>query len=256
MNSLSFQYRGKLRQYKGPSVWNEVPRRAFLLWMAVMYSRYTDDMKLRLGVMIFYGIPVKTYTKIKESLRLQILPSLQNLFNSNTLNRWLIPSVSVFGRKFYGPADKLSNLTAFEYFNACEPLYFKWKQNNDEAALTALCAVLYRPARKGPVDNDLREPYTDAGRAKRIRLFKFLRINTRRAIGFNYEGCRNFILKVHPRVFKQQGGNGRIPKRHDVTLSVAGGALGDLNATRATNLYDFLLHLERLIDQDERSNET
>jgi len=252
MNSLSFQYRGKQRQYQGPSVWNEVTRRAFLLWIAVMYSRYDDDMKLRLGVMIFYGIPVKVYTKIKESLRLQILPSLENLFNRNTLNRWLIPSVRVFGRKYYGPADKLSNLTAFEYFIACEPLYWKWKLKNDEAALTALCAVLYRPKRKGDIDNDIREPYTDAGRAARIRRFKYLRLNTRRAIAFNYEGCRNFILKLHPKVFKQKAGNGA-SKRADITLSVAGGALGDLNSTRSTNLYDFLLHLERLIEEDERS---
>jgi hypothetical protein len=249
MNSLTFPYKGIHRTYHSPSIWNEVTAKQLLLWTAVLVSSFPEEKKLSYAVPIFYGIPENMYGDIKESSRLQIAPSLKGLFTENKLNKWLIPRIAILTRRFYGPADKLSNLTAYEFFCACEPLYWKYKLQGDDRALTALCAILYRPRRKDKVNNDLREEFTDSGMAKRAKLFRFLSGNTKRAIAFNYEGCRNFIVQMHPKAFKSS--HQQSTKRGDVTLSLAGGPLGDLIATRNTNIYDFLLHLVRLIEQEE-----
>lgn len=249
MNALTFTFRGKYHTFHAPSVWNEVNAEQLLLWTKVAHSGYDEDRKLSFAVPIFYNIPVGLYKYIKDGLRLQIFTSLEKMFRENRLNVWLIPKVKILWWSYYGPDDKLSNVTAYEFFNACEPLYWKYKNNGDESALTSLCAVLYRPKRWGTVVNDIRKPFTDAGTRKRSKWFSYLPLNTRRAILFNYEGCRNFIVKNHPKAFKASAGGTN--KRGDVTLSLAGGPLGDLNSTRNTNLYDFLLHLVRLVEQEE-----
>lgn len=251
MNHISFTHKGKPMSFTAASVWNEVTPRQLLLWIAVLYGKAEDEDKLALAVPVFYGLPAKIYKRLATHLRLQIAPSLRKLLAQNTLNIWLIKSFRLHFRKYYGPADKLTNLTAHEFFNICEPLYWQFKTTGDEHKLTALCAVLYRQKRKGVIDDDIREEITDAGIGLRARRFKKLPLNYKLAILFNYEGCRNFIVSNHSIAF--DGKAGKSKKRGDVTLALAGGPLGDHPSTKKTNLYTFLLHLVNLIEFEENN---
>ncbi|GAA4327407.1 hypothetical protein GCM10023149_30760 [Mucilaginibacter gynuensis] len=249
MNHISFTHQGKFHAFAGPSKWNEVTAGQLLAWLNVLYANDDEEAKLAKAVPVFYGIGSKLYKAIRPYQRLQIAPTLRGLFSENKLDVWLMPSFRLRFKKYYGPADKLSNLTADEFFNYCEPLYWQYKATNDEAKLNALCAVLYRPKRKGAVNDDIREPITEAGIAKRARLFKKLPLGYKLAIYFNYTGCRNFVTGMHAKAFDK--GSGESKKRGDVTLSVAGGPLGNHTETKKTNLYTFLLHLVNLIEQED-----
>ena len=249
MNTVSYTFLGKAITRRAPTVWNEVGKGQLLRWIAVLYAAADEEVKLAAAVPIFYGIKAAEWKAIALHQRMQIAPSLRNLFKENKLNRWLIPSFWLWFTKYYGPADKLSNLTAHEFFNICEPLYWQFKKNEDVDALNALCAVLYRPKRKGTIDDDIRAAVTDAGIGRRAKKFALLGINLKLAIAFNYEGCRNYIAATHAKAF--EGSQGKSKKRGDVTLALAGGPLGTHPETKRSNLYTFLLHLVNLIEQEE-----
>ncbi|SEM66474.1 hypothetical protein SAMN05192574_101390 [Mucilaginibacter gossypiicola] len=249
MNAISFTHRKKRIDCTAPSVWNEVTPRQLMLWVFNAYRETSDEEKLELAVPIFYGIKPSIFKDMKPWQRIQIAPSLRMLIKENRLNRWVIKSFSLFFKRYHGPADKLANLTAHEFFNVCEPLYWQFKQTGDNDTLNALCAVLYRPKRSGIIDDDIREDVTDAGIAKRQQKFKRLSKAFKLAIAFNYEGCRNYVASTHSKAF--EGNKGKSKKRGDVTLSLAGGPLGDHASTKKTNLYTFLLHLVNLIEQEE-----
>lgn len=83
----------------------------------------------------------------------------------------LFPVVRVQGRKYYGPGEALLNVTFAEYRVAYN-YYRQFITNRDDNALNSLCAVLYRPARTGEVNEDIRinfNPYTVHNRTIRFR---------------------------------------------------------------------------------------
>jgi len=254
MNTVSFELHGKTHQLSAPSSWNEVTLFQLKAWIMAIHANMPESEKLRLAVPIFYSINPKVYKQLPEHYLVQFAPTLRFVFEENRLSNWLMPVIRTrFGKCFYGPADAFTNITAYEFFSYCERLYWQYKAKPDAGTLNALIAVLYREKRKGSVSNDVRCSLTDAGVSKRANHIAKLPMHVRLAILFNYEGCRNFITAMHAKAFSGKGGQSK--KRGDVTLALAGGPLGDLNTTRQSNLYDFLLHLEDLIEREEKLKE-
>jgi hypothetical protein len=254
MNTVSFDYHGKTHTLSAPSSWDEVTPFQLKAWILAIHADLPESDKLRLAVPIFYSISKKLYNILPEHYRIQFAPAIRFVFEANELSNWLIKNVRpVVLKEFYGPADKLTNITAYEFFAYCEKLYWQYKAKPDPETLNALVAVLYREKRKSEVNDDVRCPLTDSGVAKRAKVMAKLPLHVRLAILFNYEGCRNFITTLHSKAFSGKGGQAK--KRVDVTLTLAGGKLGDLKETRQTNLYDFLLNLEELIEQEEKLQE-
>jgi hypothetical protein len=254
MNTVSFEYCGKTHHLSAPSSWNEVTPFQLKAWILAIHADLPESERLRLAVPIFYSIEPALYKKLPEHYRIQLAPAIRFIFEENDLNKWVIESIrpSMF-QEYYGPADALSNMTAYEFFKYCEQLYWSYKSKPHPDTLNALVAVLYRQKRKGPVNDDHRCELTDAGVSERAKQISKLPLHVRLSIYFNYEGCRNFITKAHSKAFSGKGG--QYKKRGDVTLALAGGPLGDLKQTRQSNLYDFLLHLEELIEREEKLKE-
>jgi hypothetical protein len=254
MNTVSFTYQGKTHILQAPSGWNGVSAVQLVRWIMTLQSNRPDEEKLKLAVPIFYTIKNRFYKRIPEYYLVQFAPALRFLFGEILLTNWLIKSVCPerFNR-YYGPADKLSNITAYEFFAYCERFYWKYDNKPDEEALNALIATLYREKRRTPIHDDQRCELTDAGIARRMKYVAKLPMALRMAIFFNYKGCRTYITALHKNAFSGKGGASK--KRGDVTLALAGGPLGDLERTRKANLYDFLLHLEDLIEREEKLKE-
>jgi len=253
MNTVSYQLHGKPHTISAPSSWNEVSLSQLSAWITVLNANLPESEKLKLAVPIFYSLKSAHYKLIPDHYLIQFAPTLRFIFAESALTNWLLPKVRIGLQTFHGPADALSNLTAAEFFMYAEKLYWQYNAKPAADTLNALIAVLYREKRTGVVSNDLRCQLTDAGVAHRAKLMAKLPEVTRLAILFNYEGCRNFITGTHRKIFSGKGGQSK--KRNDVTLALAGGPLGDLEKTRNTNLYDFLLHLEQLIEQEEKLRE-
>jgi hypothetical protein len=251
MNKVSFELVGKTHHLQAPSSWNEVSFTQLRAWLVVLQSDLSDPDKLRLAVPVFFKMKARLLKLFPESLRVQMAAVLGFLSEDNRLDQWLAPKLKTgWFTTLYGPASKLSNLTAHEFFSYTELFYWQYKTTLDPGALHALIAVLYREKRVAGVNNDIRVPLTDAGVAKRVKLVAKLPDNVKLAVLFNYEGCRNFITMSHKKVFSGKGGPSK--KRGDVTRTVAGGKLGNLISTRGSNLFDFLSHLEDLIEQEEQ----
>jgi hypothetical protein len=251
MNTVSFDLQGKSLTFKAPSSWAEVTPAQLSAWILTMQSDLPDKDKLRLAVPIFFNIKATVYGQLPEHYCIQLAPKLRFLFEENRLDTWLIPTVQLrWFKKYHGPADKLTNITAYEFFAYCEMLYWQYKTRPNEETLNALIAVLYREKRSTIISNDVRVPLTDHGVASRAGTMAKLPLIVKQIIFFNYEGCRNFITATHPKAFSGKGGQSK--KRGDVTRAEAGGPLGDLTETRNANIYDFLGHLEDLIEREEK----
>lgn len=251
MNTVSFLLHGKPLIFKAPSSWAEVTPAQLSAWILTIQSDMPETDKLKLAVPIFFGISAKVYRQLPEHYRIQFAPPLRFLFEENRLDTWLLETVKPkWFKKYYGPADKLSNITAYEFFAYCEMFYWQYKTKPDEATLNTLIAVLYREKRSAGISNDVRVPLTDHGVASRADIMARLPLIVKLIIFFNYEGCRNFITAMHAKAFSGKGGQSK--KRGDVTRAVAGGPLGDLTETRNANIYDFLGHLEDLIEREEK----
>lgn len=254
MNTVSLTIHGKAHQLSAPSCWNEVTPFQLKAWILAIHADMPESEKLRLAVPIFYSIKPAVYKLIPEHYLVQFAPKLRFLFEGNYLDEWVFKKIKPTAmRVYYAPDDKLSNITAYEFFAYCERLYWQYKANPHPDVLNALVAVLYREKRKGAIHNDVRCELTDAGVSKRAAIIAKVPLHIRQAILFNYEGCRNFVTELHKKAFSGKGGQSK--KRGDVTLALAGGPLGDLHQTRQSNLYDFLLHMEDLIDREEQLKE-
>lgn len=251
MNTLSFNYLNKPKTYRAPLNWNGLTPLQLIRWAAVVFGKASEGDKLRLAVAIMYGIEWKVYKNLADHYKAQLFPTVKFAFSQCELNNWLIKKLRIRYRQYYGPADKLSNLTANEFFNFTEVLYSSWQKTKAEGYLNALCAVLYRPKRKTEVFDDVRCILTDAGVALRAKKFKQIDLSVKQAILLNYEGCRMFIIKNNPDIFKSNGRIHHNQTARDLVLALSDGPFGNYTATQEANLYKFLQHVNQVIEQNK-----
>ncbi|MDB4919848.1 hypothetical protein [Mucilaginibacter sp.] len=253
MHTLTFTYKNTPMLYRGARNWNQLTAVQLLRWSAVAFGQFTDGERVRLALIIIYGIPAKIYGKIPDHILTQVAPTIAYLFEGNELTRWLIKKVKIGFRSYHGPADILSNLSANEFFNYTEVVYQQCIKASNSTAINVLCAILYRQKRKTEVEDDLRCKLTDAGIALRARKMEALHPHVKTAILLNYEGCRAFIIKHHPDIFIKGKNGQQTPKAADLVLSLSDGPFGNYNQTQGANLYKFLEHMQRVIKQAEEA---
>jgi hypothetical protein len=251
MNSLSFTYRNKPKQYRAPANWNELNPVQLIRWAAVAFGDFDNDDKLRLAVYIMYNIEYRIYLHLQDHFKVQLFPKIEFLFKQCQVNKWLIKRLRMGFRYYYGPADKLTNLTANEFFNYTEVLYQAWTKTKADKHLNALCGILYRQKRESEVFDDIRAPLTDAGIGKRAKRFEKVHPNIKHAILLNYEGCRHYIITNNPDIFNSKGKIKRNKTPQDLVLSLSDGPFGNYEATKNANLFKFLMHINRVIDERE-----
>jgi hypothetical protein len=116
------------------------------------------------------------------------------------------PELTVNDKKYYGPADALTNLTLTEYIHA-ETNFSMYRKLKKDQYLHNLIAILYRPKdKKASIDKpdfkgDMREPFNDFVFENRAPLFDALSPEQKEVILFYYDGSRSFLNKLFPEVF-------------------------------------------------------
>jgi len=235
----------RVDQYTGPANWREMNKQHLILWASAMCSsvRSLDAMIILAGML--YKINLEVLCKvIKRKDQVRLARSISFLLKKNQLTAWLIPCFWFKFKKYHGPKDKLSNLTA-EEFGLCELCYEHFELTRDKGYLDALVAILYRPRRWKNIDDDIRVPLTSYAREKRTERFKQLPDRIRWSVYLNYEGCRNFIIASHREVFKKSspGAPSKPTSWAKVVQSAAGGIFGTLKETEKSNIHKFLSEL-------------
>lgn len=168
----------------------------------------------------------------------------------------LISHFKVSGTSFYGPADKLFNITLSEFIHA-ETNLTRYLKSKEIEYLDRLIAILWRP-QKNPIrrisnhyNGDRRIPFNDHKFEKRaIRIHK-LNHNTKMAILLFYQGCQAWYQKQFPHVFKP----GKKANNNLGFLNLVDAlTTGDITKTddiRKSYLMDVMVHLERVAIEHE-----
>ena len=162
--------------------------------------------------------------------------------------------VRVRFRKFYGPADKLANLT-MEEFSFADLFFYEWTQNRDDNdALNRLMTVLYRPKAKHPAPEDVREPFEKSLLPERAKYIQRLNRDVKLAVAMAFAGSRQYIEKQFPVIFpKRKKTDDAFEKKNtyrpftEVIRALALDevqAFGDYYKTSQANVYDFMAILQ------------
>lgn len=169
-----------------------------------------------------------------------------------------LPTVRVGRKVMHGPDTALFNVTFGEY-QVADDYFRRYMESREEGDLNALCAVLYRPGRRGKVSGDAREEFDPHACLRRAGMFRKLSFEERFVILSWFSACDRYFkvgeIEVDGRVislaplFKRAGdpGEGEEPEGLGLTgilLGVAeNGAFGTVEEVKRTNLYTVMLRL-------------
>lgn len=260
MNTLEL-YIGKVKyNLTAPSSWNELNEKQLLDWAAICLKKMSLNNCGRMALLAMYDIPVRPFFLIPDSQLIQLLPTIKFLFGANKLTKWVIPVIEHKGVKYHGPEQLLQNVSVGEWAKL-ELYYQVYTKQAKKEALEMLIATLYREARKGVLDKDIRVDLHELDARERALKLKDIAPKLQHAILLNYEGCRGLIQEAYLSKLQGDGDKGRkaveIFDYRKVILSVAGGKFGTMAETENANLHDFMQHLvtnEEEIQRIRRKN--
>lgn len=170
----------------------------------------------------------------------------------------LVPAFKHGWHTYYGPSDKLFNISFVEYITA-EGFFNAYIKTMDPLQLDKLVATLYRKrswkVRKQSINyrGDTRQRFNDHlidGRAKRL---KNINPEIKTAIALYYEGCRAFLQTQFPGVFKTAG-PGRssgVPAMLSLVDALTAGDVTKTEQVRSSYLYDVMVHLQKAVEHQE-----
>lgn len=252
MNRINIESAKGKRYYTAPAEWNELTRKQLFIWSGLVRQSIPVEWVLKSAVLFFYGIRKKVYERLTPAQKAQLSGTLGYLVSGNSLTSNVIGSFRLFLSRYYGPANRLSNLTIAEY-RRTELYYQLYLRTKEEFYLNLLCATLFRPRGFSAAD-DVRCEIGEIDLQARARTFKWMHPNLRHSILLFYEGCRAYIVKAHPVVFKQSGAGAPSKTLFDLEetiLAVSGDKFGTFKETQSTNLY---LFLKQLTDRKEEAD--
>lgn len=158
------------------------------------------------------------------------------------------PTIKIKKHTFHAPSIRMRNSTIAE-FAYVDSVYYKWRTTQQRIWLDVLCAALYREADPKPNDIDIRKPFIKQAVDARADVFLHLDYQTKVAIAYTYEGCRNYIANTFPLIFPKPikvEGEEYKPKKQkyvsfgEIIIDKIEGDPSKLHITNNVMLYDFL----------------
>lgn len=197
-------------EFNIPTDWNQLTERQRWKISDLIYNTAEGSKGVYFAALYYLFCPNKTWSRsgLKEHykfLRLvlqvpfsSLLPHISFLFTGLNLHKF--PKyVTVRGVKYYGPADRLSNLT-IEEFNFAYKFFFDWAVSKDPSALDRLVTAIYRPARKKK-RGDIRELFDIASITARGNVFPKLATEEKLAIGMAFRGSVDYMFSKYTTLF-------------------------------------------------------
>lgn len=242
--------------FTGPEKWNDLTTKNLIdLAKTIGYSGNQVFVNYVL-VCLLFGIPKKWQKKLERSQLDQMTETLDFLFETNELSKWLIPSIGKGLKKCLGPKDRLADVTTWEFVQI-EAYYERYVQYQDENYLDAFIAALYRPRR---LFSNKRREFNEETITKRVAMVKNLPPYLKTAIYTNYTGCRNLIVRLHPNLFYRTNtetgdaskDTSKIIEWNNHVLGISGGALGTYDAVLKVKIWITLKHMDDLAAAQRR----
>jgi hypothetical protein len=242
--------------FKIPTSWNSLSNNQLIKISLLLFSKQDTkliDYKLFKVFVNYKWFKFKLLKKIILLFKVRQVSEIKKHFNffykKQDLTRF-IPAVKINSKKYFAPADRLTNFTIGE-FSVCEDLYLGYLRNANnkeanfgESYLQYLFAVLYINSKNKvrPIFNkDLLEEMVAKTEAVKTKYLY--------AALLSYKGCRDAISsnKKYKHIFPKPKEATKqiiqIPQSSgfsDVILSFSNKVFGDYHKTFKTNLYTFL----------------
>lgn len=245
--------------------WNELNKNQ-LLWLAghfhwlVSESTYEQKIKCFLALL---NIPKMHLKKIKK---VHLIDDLQMfelskcadfLFGADKidLTNNPMPEISVRFKKFYGPANGLSNISLAEFAYA-DLAFIDFVKNKKQESLDKLVAILYRKIAENynpdriDFKNDKRQPFNSYKITHNTKIITNLNVSYKILILIFYFGCRNQICKLYKNVF-----NPKVTSKAaslnlgflEVIFELSGEKFGNIDETGQCNMHVALAYIENQI---------
>lgn len=151
------------------------------------------------------------FKEIKNKKGEYICHDLDSRLVTNLLPSIELPHSFLFmalsGVKLHGPASGLTNLIFEEYIQA-ETNLVRFRETGKQEYLHKFIAILYRPVKSKreqqsiTYDGDIRLRFNDSAIDSRARQIEKLAPEIKKAILLWYDGCKYFITKQFPNLFK------------------------------------------------------
>lgn len=193
-----------------PTNWNELTPRQREKISTLVFSAQEAEKGIYFSALYYLFCPEKwtLFKGTRERLRFirlllqvpfsQLVQYIEFIFTDLKLTSF--PKyVKVDGVKYFGPANRLSNIS-IEELNFAYRFYFDWITTKDVAALDRLVTTLYRPARKKK-RGDIRELFDEQSIMRRGRVFPKLPLDKKIAIGFAFKGSVEYMFGKYQVLF-------------------------------------------------------
>ena len=184
------------------------------------------------------------------------------------LSKNLIPSILIGGVTYYGPDDALTNCSYHEYMVA-ETALDNFRCSEDPKFVDRVIATLYRPSNPAidtsspDYSGDIRIKLNDYHIDDRIKLFSRLTPETKTAIMFFYNGCRDYLTFKYPHVYEPPDDltyNVKSKKKTSscfenhmrIITAISNNDVTKHSAIRESNLHEVLLAFEQMLIQQEK----
>lgn len=193
-----------------PTSWNELTTRQRSKISDLIFNAEQGSKGVYFAILFHLFCPaeattIKGWKERYKFLRLILQVPFRELiqyieFIFKDLNLTKFPkSVKIAGVEYFGPADRLSNIS-IEELNFAYKFYFDWISNKDISALDRLVTTLYRPA-TNEIKGDVREAFNEHLIQSRGNIFPKLPEEQKISIGFAFKGSVEYMFSKYPVIF-------------------------------------------------------
>lgn len=167
------------------------------------------------------------------------------------LTKNLIPTFKVSGVTYFGPSEKLFNITLSEFIHA-ETNLTRYKETKQVDYLDKVIAILYRPENpkynpdSPDFNGDRRIPFNDHRFEERARKICRMNHNLKICIFLFYTGCQWWYQQQFPHVFSHKSNkSGNNLGFLNLVDALTAGDVTKTDQIRETLLMDVMVHMER-----------
>lgn len=197
-------------EFNIPQKWNELTQRQRANISTLIFNSKPGEQGVYFKVLYLVFCPNRLtlfrgwkerYKFIRLLLQVpfsELVKYIEFIFNELDLTKFPT-SITVKGVNYYGPADRLTNIS-IEELNFAYKHYFDWMTTKDEKALTRLVTTLYRPAKK-ETTGDIREPFDEQNIMRRGSVFLNIDLAVKISVGFAFKGSVEYMFSKYPVIF-------------------------------------------------------
>jgi hypothetical protein len=237
-----------------PSTWNELTSRQLLFVSRLFQGMLTiSDFRVR-ALREFLSVKRKVFRKIDPEDAHFLCETLDFLTKEIALTSNVIPVIRTGLKKYYGPADAMTNCT-FGEFTLASSVLDEYHKSGDEAHLDQLVAILYRPKkvfwfiRRHFTDHqDPRVRFMNRSLKKRISRMAKVDYCIRYSVLLFFSGILNSLTGLYPYVYRHKDDfDSRDNGWASLIISLADGKTDDksLETVMNSNLYNVFIGLNK-----------